>query len=654
MGFDTLLVANRGAVARRVLRTARRLGLRTIAVYSDADRDAPHVAEADHAVRIGPAAAALSYLSIDGILEAAQRLGAGAVHPGYGFLAESAGFARACEAAGLVFVGPQPEVIDLMSRKDRARRLATEAGAPVVPAVEGADAGALASRVGPEIGFPALVKAVAGGGGRGMRLVLRPADLAPALAAAGREALAAFGDAALFVERYLPEGRHLEVQVVGDGSGRILHLGDRDCSVQRRHQKVVEEAPASACSPVARARAVEAATAIAARVRYRSLGTVEFLAAGDDVHFLEMNTRLQVEHGVTEAVTGIDLVELQLRLAAGEPLALVQEEIAIRGHAIEARICAEDAEHGFLPQAGRAGLVRWPVEGRVDATLESGQSVTTDYDSMLATLIAHGETRQVARGRLIDALDGTAVFGLTTNAGFLRRLLASERFAAAEITPAWLDGHAAELGTADSWPVLAAAGVILAERARRRDGGDPWAADGWRSAGPPAPFSVELTLDGERQRVLVRGRGRPADGDLEVEGRGRSSPVRVVRMEPETLVADLDGERERFVFVAAAGEVMIAHLGQVFRLTTGGGTAPAPTGRGEVVVAPLPGLLVSVSVAAGDRVDAGAVLGILESMKMEYTLTADVAARVERVGFAPGGQVARGDVLFELVPEGPP
>lgn len=652
MAFDTLLVANRGAVARRVLRTARRLGFRTVAVYSDADRDAPHVAEADRAVRIGPAAAADSYLSIDAILDAARRLGAGAVHPGYGFLAESAAFARACETAGLVFVGPQPEVIELMSRKDRARRLATEAGATVVPAVEGEDFRALAARVGPEIGYPALVKAVAGGGGRGMRLVTRPADLAPALAAAGREALAAFGDPALFVERYLPEGRHLEVQVVGDGTGRVLHLGDRDCSVQRRHQKVVEEAPASACSPAARARALEAATAIAARVRYRSLGTVEFLAAGDHVHFLEMNTRLQVEHGVTEAVTGVDLVELQLRLAAGEPLTLVQDEIAIRGHAIEARVYAEDAEHGFLPQTGRATLVRWPAEGRVDATLEAGLAVTTDYDSMLATLIAHGETRQVARSRLIDALDGTAVFGLTTNTGFLRRLLASERFAGAEIIPAWLDGHAAELGTADPWPALAAAGVILAETARQRDAGDPWGADGWRSAGPPAPAAVELTLEGEVRRILVRGCAAGADGDLEVEGPSRSARVRVVRMDADTLVAELDGERERFVFAAAAGVVLIAHHGEVFRFTTGGGPAPAPVGRGDVVVAPLPGVLVSVSVAAGERVEAGAVLGILESMKMEYTLTADVAARVERVGFAPGGQVARGDVLFELVPEG--
>jgi 3-methylcrotonyl-CoA carboxylase alpha subunit/acetyl-CoA/propionyl-CoA carboxylase biotin carboxyl carrier protein len=651
MAIDTLLVANRGAVARRVLRTARRLGLRTVAVYSDADRDAPHVAEADRAVRIGPAAPADSYLSIEAILEAARGAGAGAIHPGYGFLAESATFARACETAGMVFVGPQPEVIELMSRKDRARRLATEAGAPVVPAVEGEDPRALAARVGPEIGYPALVKAVAGGGGRGMRLVTRSADLAPALVAAEREALAAFGDPALFVERYLPEGRHLEVQVVGDGTGRVLHLGDRDCSVQRRHQKVVEEAPASACSPAARARALEAAVVIATRVRYRSLGTVEFLAVGDDVHFLEMNTRLQVEHGVTEAVTGVDLVELQLRLAAGEPLRLAQDEVAIRGHAIEARVCAEDAEHGFLPQAGRATLVRWPAEVRVDATLESGLVVTTDYDSMLATLVAHGETRPAARRRLIGALDGTAVFGLTTNAGFLRRLLGSERFAAAEITPAWLDGHAAELGTADPWPALAAAGVVLAETARRRDAGDPWGADGWRSAGPPAPSAVELTLDGVARRILVRERAGGADGDLEVEGPGRSTRVHAVRMDADTLVAELDGERERFVFATPPGVVLIAHRGEVFRLTTGSGPAPAAAGRGDVVVAPLPGVLVSVSVAAGDRVDAGAVLGILESMKMEYTLTADVAARVERVGFAPGGQVARGDVLFELVPE---
>ena len=470
MALDTLLVANRGEVALRILRTARRLGLRTVAVYSDADRDAPHVARADRAVRIGPAAAARSYLSIDAILGAAQQEGADAVHPGYGFLAENASFAQACESAGLAFVGPPPAVIELMGRKDRARRVAVEAGVQVVPAVEvgGEGAAALAERVSEEIGFPALVKAVAGGGGKGMRVVTVAADLQAALASAGREALAAFGDPSLLIERYLPAGRHLEVQIVGDGAGRVLHLSDRDCSVQRRHQKVVEEAPASVNSELARARALEAAVRIAAHVCYRSLGTVEFLAAGDDVFFLEMNTRIQVEHPVTEAVTGLDLVELQLRIAGGETLGLTQSEVTVEGHAIEARVYAEDPEHDFLPQAGRATLVRWPSSVRVDTALEAGQEVVTWYDPMLGKLIAHGTSREAARRRLVDAIDATAIFGLTTNLGFLRRLIASERFARAEIGTSWLDEHAEELGTGDWRLPIAAAALYLVERARHQ------------------------------------------------------------------------------------------------------------------------------------------------------------------------------------------
>ena len=329
-----------------------------------------------------------------------------------------------------MFVGPQPEVIELMSRKDRARQAARQAGVPLLPAVEGKDAAALEARVGDEIGFPALVKAVAGGGGKGMRVAWTAADLEAALASAGREALGAFSDASLFVERYLPGGRHLEVQVVGDGTGLVLHLFDRDCSAQRRHQKVVEEAPASVNSQVARAKAIEAALRLATHVSYRSLGTIEFLAVGDDVFFLEVNTRLQVEHPVTEAVTGIDLVELQLRLANGEPLALSQDEVTVEGHAIEVRVYAEDPGHGFLPQAGVARLVHWPDGVRVDAALEAGQEVGTFYDPMLAKVVVRGPSREAARLRMVDALDHTAILGLTTNLGFLRRLLASRRFRA--------------------------------------------------------------------------------------------------------------------------------------------------------------------------------------------------------------------------------
>ncbi|MGH9106250.1 MAG: biotin carboxylase N-terminal domain-containing protein [Acidimicrobiales bacterium] len=702
MGFDTLLVANRGEVALRILRTARRLGLRTVAVYSDADRGAPHVAEADRAVRLGPAPAAQSYLSAEAVLRAARREGAGAVHPGYGFLSESAAFAAACESAGLVFVGPQPAVIDLMSRKDRARHVAGEAGAPVVPAIEGlatpgrgaAGAGAagalagaaheaggaiasLAARVGAELGFPALVKAVAGGGGKGMRVVEGPGELGAALAGARREALAAFGDASLFVERYLPAGRHLEVQVVGDGAGHVLHLSDRDCSVQRRHQKVVEEAPASVNPETARARAFEAAVRIAEHVRYRSLGTVEFLAVGDEVYFLEMNTRLQVEHPVTEAVTGVDLVELQLRLAAGEPLPFAQEDVAVRGHAIEARVYAEDAEHGFLPQAGQVTGVRWPGTVRVDAALQPGQEVGTDYDPMLAKLVAHGLTRETARRKLVDALDSTAIFGLTTNLGFLRRLIASDRFARAEITTSWLDGHAGELGAPDERRALVAAALFLAERARLLGSGGPWAADGWRLGGPPAPLRLTLGAGGRRHQVLVRrqpGTGPRGEGALVVEaagepagdagepgggelaGRERQPALtpggavrsRAVQVDEGRLVAEMDGAIERFAVQVEPAALAVCHRGEQYRFELGEARDTPRAGEEGVVVAPLPGTLVSVEVAPGDAVRPGQVLGVLESMKMEHPLKARLSAKVERVGFSAGAQVARGDVLFEL------
>ncbi len=650
MAIDTLLVANRGEVAVRILRAARHLGLRTVAVYSDADRDAPHVAEADRAVRIGPAPAVDSYLSIDAILRAADQEGAGAVHPGYGFLAENASFARACEAAGLVFVGPQPEVIELMSRKDQARQAASEAGAPVLPAVEGRNLALMASRVADDIGFPALVKAVAGGGGKGMRVVSEAGELEPALASAGREALAAFGDGTLFVERYLPGGRHLEVQIVGDGTGPVLHLFDRDCSVQRRHQKVVEEAPASVNSALARARACEAALQIGAHVSYRSLGTVEFLAVGDEVFFLEVNTRLQVEHPVTEAVTGIDLVELQLRLAGGEPLRLTQDDVAVNGHAIEVRIYAEDPEHGFLPQAGRVRHVRWPSTVRVDAALEAGQEVGTFYDPMLAKLVASGTSREAARLNMVDALDNTAVLGLTTNLGFLRRLVASEPFARAAIYTSWLDQHIPELPPPDTRIPLAAAALFVVERARRRGENDPFGSDGWRPGGPPAPTRLALIAAGDRHEMVVAAYKGTGERTIEVDRAGPLVEVRGARLEPGELTAEVDGRRERFTVLAETRAVLVSHRGESYRFEFGDAGRRRPEGEDDVIVAPLPGLLVGVCVAPGDSVRPGDLLGVLESMKMEYSLTAVVPATVERVGFAAGSQVARGDVLFQLVP----
>jgi acetyl-CoA/propionyl-CoA carboxylase biotin carboxyl carrier protein len=647
MHLRRLLVANRGEVALRVIRAAKKLGLRTVAVYSDADRRAPHVAEADLAVWVGPSPATESYLSIDALLSAAKQAGADAVHPGYGFLSENAEFAAACESAGLVFVGPQPAVIELMSKKDRARRVAAEAGARVLPAVVGSDPAELARRAPSEIGFPALVKAVAGGGGKGMRVVHAAGDLEEAVALAASEAQASFGDGSLFVERYLPGARHLEVQVVGDGAGGVLHLFDRDCSVQRRYQKVVEEAPAVAVAEKARAQAIKTAVRLAEKVSYRSLGTVEFLAAGEEVFFLEMNTRLQVEHGVTEEVTGLDLVELQLRLAAGEGFPLTQPEIATRGHAIEARVYAEDAEHGFAPQAGTVTHVLWPSSLRVETSLTEGQEVGSFYDPMLAKLVAHAETREAARQKLVDAVDNSAIFGVTTNLGFVRRLLASEEFARAEITTSWLDEHTAELGAADWRAPLAAGALYLASQARSRSSRDPFGTDGWRAGAPPAPARIRLFVNGQPEEVLVHwedGKGCACCGSVK---------ARTVRLEGNSLIADVHGDIERFWVKQDSGALDVAHRGAAHHFALEASSRRPDARADGSLAAPLPGTLVSVHVSAGDPVREGDLLGVLESMKMQYPLRAPLAGKVEKIPFEPGSHVGKGDLLFQLSqPEG--
>src|ERR1700761_1253992 len=510
MTFGSVLVANRGEIAVRVLRSARDAGLRTVAVYSDADLDAPHVRMADTAVRIGPAPAAESYLSIPALIDAARRTGAEAVHPGYGFLSERAEFAQACADAGLVFIGPPAEVIEVMGRKDRARRIAVKADVPVVPAIEETEADdpagdpagdtELARRATAEVGFPLLVKAAAGGGGKGMRIVREAAALPEALAAARREARSAFGDGTLLIERYVERGRHIEVQVLADQHGHVLHLFERDCSVQRRHQKVLEEAPAPTISAAARERLTSAAVRLARAVGYVNAGTVEFLVSGEDVYFLEMNTRLQVEHPVTELITGQDLVALQLQVAQGEELPFGQEDLVTSGHAFEARVYAEDAGQGFLPQAGTASVVRWPARARVDAALEPGSEVGTWYDPMLAKIIVHGPSREAARAELVAALDDTAILGLTTNVGFLRRLAASPEYRDAAIDTAWLDRNPGAFPP-DGGEVarVAAAWLVAAEAAGESgtDGGkrawDPFGTgDGWRVSGPAAPVLVEL------------------------------------------------------------------------------------------------------------------------------------------------------------------
>ncbi len=538
--MNTVLIANRGEIALRVMRSASALGWRTVAIHTDLDRAALHVRAADAAVRVE------SYLDIDAVVAAAVSSGAGFIHPGYGFLSERAAFAQACQDAGVKLVGPSAHVMEQMGRKDRAREIAVAAGVPVVPSYS-LDTPAA------DLAFPVLVKAAAGGGGKGMRVVRGPEEYADAVAAAGREAAKAFGDDTMLIEKYVESGRHIEVQVLADGHGNVAHLFERDCSTQRRHQKVLEEAPAPTITPAQRELVTSSAVALAKQVGYENAGTVEFLldTATGEAYFLEMNTRLQVEHPVTELAVrvsgqGLDLVELQLRIAAGEKLPFAQDEVSLHGHAIEARVYAEDSFNGFLPQAGVATIVRWPEGGdrqasgsepvgrraeqsvRVDHSLESGQVVSTSYDPMLGKVIAHGPDRESARRALIAALDETGILGLTTNTGFLRALMATDEFRDATIDTAWLDTATIET-PGDELPRLIAAwaeGTVLEQASTP----GPFAPDGWRLGADPAPLIVELdrpvTVD--RRRGLVDG-----------------TPVRELRAERHVIRLDIDGERHQ-------------------------------------------------------------------------------------------------------------
>jgi 3-methylcrotonyl-CoA carboxylase alpha subunit/acetyl-CoA/propionyl-CoA carboxylase biotin carboxyl carrier protein len=619
----TLLVANRGEIAIRVMRTAARLGWHTIAIFTDLDAEAPHVHAADDAVRVP------SYLEVDAVVAAAVDNGARFVHPGYGFLSERAEFAEALEAAGVRLVGPSASVMRQMGRKDAARELAVGAGVPVVPRGDEA-------ATGPWNG-PLLVKAAAGGGGKGMRVVRSAAELDEAMAAAGREAASAFGDDTLLVEKYVEHGRHIEVQVIGDSHGNVVHLGERDCSTQRRHQKVLEEAPAPTITPEVRKLVTSAAVALGHHVGYENAGTVEFLLDADtgEAYFLEMNTRLQVEHPVTELAVQVkgeplDLVELQLRVALGEPLPFSQDDVAFSGHAIEARVYAEDSFGGFLPQAGQASIVRWPAgDGiRVDHALEPGQVVSTAYDPMLGKVIVHGSDRESARRLLVDALDRTAILGLTTNTGFLRALVASDGFRDATIDTAWLDRNELPRPDDDLPRALAAWTSALITSF---DTGHPFQADGFRLAGPPAPTLVEL----DRDVVVDRAAGL-------VDG----VPVREISAADHVLEAVVDGHRVRAVVNAQRDFVDVVLQGQRHYFTRPdrlAGTAVASDGS---VVAPMPGTVLDVRVAEGETVEEGAVLGIVEAMKMELSLTAPFAGVVTTVDAVAGTQVALGDILF--------
>lgn len=637
--MNTLLIANRGEIARRVIRTARRLGWRTVAIHTDLDAGALHVREADRAVRVE------SYLDVDAVVAAAHEAGAGFVHPGYGFLSERAPFARALADAGITLVGPSADVMDAMGRKDAAREVAVEAGVPVVPAYAlDEDPAALA--------YPVLVKAAAGGGGKGMRVVRSAADLPEARAAAAREAASSFGDDTLLIEKYVESGRHIEVQVLGDTHGTVLHFFERDCSTQRRHQKVLEEAPAPTISAEQRTAITGSAVALARQCGYVGAGTVEFLldAATGEFYFLEMNTRLQVEHPVTEEVTrvrgeAVDLVELQLRVATGAPLGIEQSEITLAGHAIEARVYAEDSFNGFLPQAGRTSLVRWASADhvRVDHALEPEQEVSTSYDPMLGKVIAWGEDREAARAALVDALGGTAILGVTTNTGFLRALAASEEFRDATIDTAWLDRHDVPEPDAGLARVFAAWTEVLLDTMPAGPGAPgPWRADGWRMGGDPAPDTVVL---GDRTLVVDRHRGRVVDGD-------RTHGVRLTSAADHTVHLLVDGIAEHAVLNIQRDVVDVVHRGQRWAWLRPDPFGDQASAAGDgTLLAPMPGTVLAVTVAEGQAVAEGETLGVMEAMKMELALKAPFAGTVTTVGAAVGDLVKLGAVLFAVEPD---
>jgi 3-methylcrotonyl-CoA carboxylase alpha subunit len=668
--FDAVLIANRGEIACRVIRTLKRLGIRAIAVYSDADRDALHVAQSDQALRIGPAPASESYLRADAILEAARRAGAQAIHPGYGFLAENAGFARACREAGLTFVGPNPEAIEAMGAKDRAKAAAAAADVPLVPGYQGArqDQASLLEAA-QALGFPVLLKAVAGGGGKGMRVVARADDFTAALEGARREAQAAFGDDRMLLERYLEAPRHIEVQVFGDQHGNVVHLFERDCSVQRRHQKVLEEAPAPGISAQQRAALGATAVRLARAIDYTGAGTIEFLMDQSGAfYFMEMNTRLQVEHPVTEMITCLDLVEWQLRVAAGERLPLSQKEIALAGHAMEARLYAEDPERGFLPSTGPLAHLRLPQPGetlRVETGIRAGDRISPFYDPMLAKIIVWGPDRAAARRRLRGALLDTEVVGLSTNLEFLTRVVDHDAFASGAVVTAFVDDHAAELLAPAPPPddeAFALAALWLLCRQRREaaaaaaasaDPHSPWhRVDGWR-LNDVGHQTLRLRTAGEV--VEIDAQAQSAGWRLWIDGReliGAAELAADGRLEVE-----LEGVRCR-VGVAAFGEQL--HLFtprgryQVQRVDPLA-IAAAEDEAGEVLTAPMPGRIVRQLIAAGDRVGRGAPLLVLEAMKMEHTIVAPGDGRIAALRYAEGDQVDEGAVLldFEAVHEAP-
>ncbi len=661
--FERILIANRGEIACRIATTCRRLGVETVAVYSRADAGARHVALADQALPIGGPRPADSYLKADAILDAAKRANAQAVHPGYGFLSENPAFARACTEAGLVFIGPTARTMERVGSKASAKAEMEAAGVPVVPGYHGADQDLERLRAAAaEIGFPLMIKAAAGGGGKGMRIVRSEEKFEPALAAARREAANAFGDDQVILERYIERPRHWEVQVFGDRHGSVVHLFERDCSSQRRHQKIVEESPAPGLADQDRAALWAAGVAAARAVDYVNAGTVEFIATpAGEFHFLEINARLQVEHPVTEERTGIDLVEWQLRVAAGEPLPLEQDQIRARGHAIEARIYAEDPAAGFLPSTGTARWLEFPPGVRVDTGIREGDSVSVHYDPLVAKLTAFGADRGEARARLRAAIGATAIAGFETNLDFLARLLASQRFTEGAIDSAYLDRRLDQvLPPAQEPPaetLLAAAVVVLieqeqSERAAQRTGSDPhspWAlADGWR-LGHSGRRVVSLCQRDAHYPLSAYGAG----GDYRLHRNDREHEVRGARIEAGALIWSLDGAGRRTAIVHRLPHLQVNDGGSVLNLLAEDPFAveASDADADHRIIAPMPGRIVAVRARPGDAVISGQEVLVMEAMKMELSLSAAVDGTIAAINAVEGDFVEADALLVELNPQ---
>jgi len=667
--FTKILIANRGEIACRVAATARRLGIATVAVYSDADAQAKHVAACDESVHLGPAPAKESYLCADKIIAAALATGAQAIHPGYGFLSENAGFAQACADAGLVFIGPPASAIDAMGSKSAAKALMEKAAVPLVPGYHGERQESDFLRAEADrIGYPVLLKASAGGGGKGMRVVERSEDFEAALASCKREAISSFGDDRVLVEKYLTRPRHIEIQVFADGHGNCVYLFERDCSVQRRHQKVLEEAPAPGMSCGRRAAMGEAAVAAARAVGYVGAGTVEFIANQDgSFYFMEMNTRLQVEHPVTEMITGLDLVEWQLRVASGEPLPLKQEQLRIQGHAIEARIYAENPEKGFLPSIGTLTRMRsapaveftlaapgatQPAAVRIDAGVREGDAISPFYDPMIAKLIVWGADRDAALRNMARALAQYQVVGLATNIGFLQRLIAGEAFATADLDTGLIERHRDALFPAPVAPttdtLALATAALLQQEQRHQDSRDPWAqTSGWR-LNTRLQRSLNFEDDSGNSEVRIDYAGDGRQWQLQIGGNTHTLALHAastdsvrISLDGRTLQADVAWEGEGLHLFDGRSQHSLRLLDPMAHA----GHAEAEGGR---LTAPMPGKIVALLVDQGASVTQGTPLLIMEAMKMEHTIAAPSAGTVEALRYAVGDQVAEGAQLLDF------